>query len=739
MKTKTLLKKLVIAIFIVVALFMITPLTIYVIVTHNTELDLNKFGKFRADTVILDSNGRPIEHLSSCVRYTEYDAISPYILNAFIALEDKRFLSHKGVDYIRVFGASLNNVKARSLVEGASTITQQLVKNTLLSSEKTVYRKLNEIKLAKLLEEKFSKSEILTMYLNVIYFGDGIFGITRACEVFFGKSPSNVSLQEASMLAGIVKNPSKYSPLSNLKLANERKNLTLKLMRGQNLISKAEYSASTSNLVVEANTKYSEYNRGYIKAALSEASQLLNMSERDILSSGYIISSYHDQNLQKYIEDSMKNLAFDVQNAQKSVLICDNRSASAIAYHSTSENRIFEFRRSPASIIKPILVYAPSIELGLISPDSLVLDEPTSFGNYQPKNYASKYLGYTNVRDALKNSSNIVAVKLLDNIGIERAKSLAQNMGLKFKSDNGLALALGGMTQGATIPEICESYMTLANGGEYSALSFIKSIKNRDGKLVYSRSTTKTRVLSEGSAYLTTDMLRDVAKTGTARKLATLKIDIASKTGTAGDSNGNSDAWSMTYTPNVTMCVWYGSRGSNLPKLSSSVTGGTYPTLLAKHIYSRLSTTDKFSRPESVVDIEFDTMASFIEGKPLLASSYTPNEYRKTGLFLSDYAPSLTSTYFDNAPPLNFKSLTSSNTVELSFEGDPQFVYKLFCRKSSSDICLTEFTGSNYYTFTDTINENSILSYYIDTYDASGVYICSSEFLNIIVRLSGIW
>ncbi|NCA93282.1 hypothetical protein EOM82_08640, partial [bacterium] len=574
--------------------------------------------------------------------------ISTNIISAFVALEDKRFFTHKGIDYYRTFGALYKNVKNRYIKEGGSTITQQLAKNTQLTNEKTLKRKIKEMKLARDIEKNYTKEEILEMYLNAIYFGYGIYGIDNACRTYFNKEPIEVTVNEAAMLAGIVKNPSNYSPISNPDKANKRKNLVLKLMREQNYIAEKEYEEAISIDYVYNDTRQNEMCAPYFANVLSQAGLLLDKTENEIIKSNYKIYTYYNINEQKILYDAFMSKEYEEQNeigkaCGYSAILCDNFSGGVKAYYSNVDNNIFLFRRQPGSAIKPILVYAPALESKYITTQTLFLDEKFDINGYSPSNYKNSYSGWITVEDAVKNSVNTVAVRLLSETGLDYSKRIAQNMGLSFdKEDNNLALALGGMTYGVTNLELCQAYMTLANGGYYLENSFISRIEDGSGKIIYQNINQAKQVISNDSAYLMTNMLSNTVKDGTARKLNQFSYEIAAKTGTVSylDTGKNLDAWSVSYTTENTICVWYGANNNNEDN-AITATGGGMPTLLASYIYKRLPAPKikQFEASENIVELEIDLYALNKDKQLYLSTQYTPEKYRKTGVFSIDNCP----------------------------------------------------------------------------------------------------
>lgn len=691
-------------------------------VYYSVKLDKNAVIAAKAQVQLYDAKNNMIEN-KSLYRYIPYEEISTNIISAFVALEDKRFFSHKGVDYYRTAGAFYHNVKDRRYKEGGSTITQQLAKNTQLTNEKTIKRKIKEMKLAKDIEKNYSKEEILEMYLNAIYFGYGLYGIDSACRNYFNKEPIDVTLGEAALLAGIVKSPSNYSPANNQMKANIRKNLVLRLMFEQNYIDKTEYDAAVSVDYQYKNEKQIELSTPYYASSIMEASLLLGISENEIIKGKYKIFTNYDKDSQQILYQAFLSKEFvDINNfgntSAYSALLCDNENSAISAYFSNVDSDIFKLRRQPASAIKPILVYVPALESNYITTLTPYLDEKINIDGYSPSNYGNVYSGWTTVENAVKNSINTVAVQLLHEVGLPYSKDIAHKMGLNFdESDQNIALALGGMTYGTTSIELCNAYMTLANGGVFAHNSFISKIEDASGKVIYTKKEEKTRVISEDSAYLMTNMLINTAKDGTARKLSGIPYEVASKTGTVsfGNTSSNTDSWNLSYTTQNTLCVWYGAL-ENSKESAINTTGGGLPTLFASYVYKNLPTPkDKvFYAPEDIVELEVDLYALEKDKKLLLSHQFTPEKYRKNGLFSIKNYPEEYSIYFD-IDKIYLDITELEDGYKITFPMQDEFNYSLVreniynFEKDYNDI-YGEFFVDN------TTIENNVYIYYLEVY-----------------------
>ena len=554
--------------------------------------------------VLLDCNGERMD----VDDYLKIEDISPHILNAFVAIEDKRFFSHGGIDYRRLVGAAIADLKAGKVVQGGSTITCQLVKNTHLTNEKTLKRKVQEGKIALELERKYSKKEILEMYLNVVYFGKGIYGVKNACERIYGKVPNDVTPREAASLAATVANPKSYSPLLQYEQNSNRTDLVLTLMHEQSKLSDKEYEQGlSSNIIINCDKNYNNYDDNYPKLLLSELDEL---SLKVKPNSPIYLHTFYDPAALQAAKSALLSydapLLKDGENPVKEILIADNGTRGILAYISNKELSREE-KRQPGSLLKPF-IYASAIEEGKLLPESPKLDAPADFSGYRPENYKSIYYGWISARDALAKSSNSVSVGILRDAGIEESFRIIEKCGIPLSDkDRNFALALGGTTYGSTLSELCEGYMTLANGGIHHDLKTIREIRDEKGRILY-RPVEKGEVaFSHSTAYLVTDMLKTATKTGTAKQLAQIDFELAAKTGTVAKGEGNADAWCAAYTSAHTFLCHYSSKDSHIP-MDSTVTGGNQPTKAAraaiKAFYSEPP--PPFLRPISLQKREID-------------------------------------------------------------------------------------------------------------------------------------
>lgn len=626
----------------------------YFIVTADTSLSPEKLKYSSSGVIITDINDQPLNTSSLALMPSE---IPTHTTNAFIAKEDKRFYSHHGVDYIRILGAMKNNLKAHDSVEGGSTITQQLIKNTHLTQEKTLDRKLKEIKLSKELEKIYSKEEILDAYLNTIYFGNNLFGIKNASSFYFNKQVSDLSLAESAILSGLISAPSLFNPVTNLSLSKQKAETVLNLMEEQGYISENEHLNASAELATIKVEPTSSMGAVYLSFATAEALKILNL---DTLpqNANIVIKTYLNPSLQSAMEERLESEEYKAQDLGGTMcgivgIVMDNLTGGIIAFSGDSEYNLMDLKRQPASAIKPILVYGPALEQGLISPASFVLDEPININGYTPQNATKLNYGWTTVRDNLVRSTNIPAVKIMAEIGIENCKNFASKLGISFDpEDNNLAIALGGFNSGITPKDLATAYMAIARGGNFVDSTFIKEI-SINGLVCYTHNPVGHQVMKTSTAYLLTDMLKSVAQYGTGRNIQGLNLPIASKTGTNAINGINHDGWNVSYTSEHTALCWTGNLGGVAEISSSQYNGSLYATYFVKNLFENLYTNhtpNDFIKPENVVYVNLDKTA------------YDKHTLYQANEFSSGYVTEVFAT--DNLPPLLDPIVAQINLVE---------------------------------------------------------------------------
>ena len=572
--------------------------------------------------------------------YVTLDELAPYTAQAFVAVEDKRFYEHHGIDYKRMASALVSNIKSQKFSEGASTITQQLIKNTHLSNEKTINRKLSEMRLARQLERVYSKDEILESYLNILYFGSGIHGIGTASRVMFDRPASELTLAQSAALAAIINNPAKYNPYKNIDNLNARKTTVLKRMLDQKYISEEEYDAACAEELEFYRNKQTQFVSGLLKNACNA----LGCSEKELFARNYTLKTSYDKLLSDCVREIVHGTDID---GYVRVMVLDNETGG-IACDETNTDEFIDPYRSPASCIKPFIAYAPALESGL-NPLSQISDEPTDFDGYSPKNYRNSYRGYQSLTECLIHSSNVAAVKLVDDIGLDKCKLSAKSFGIELTTSDGLPAALGGLEKGVRLSELANAYRTLANGGIYGDCDYLLSISANMGGTVYTSPKNERTVVGDDTAYLLTDMLMQCTSSGTAKKLSHSGI-IAAKTGTNGDENGNRDCYCVAYTPRQTVAVWYGAKEN---PINNKITGAACAEIIKNMVSSGvLDTSEAFEKPSSVSYYEVDDYELRNSHEVYLANPLLPKRYCRRALLSKKHLPIQKSVdiidYFDS-------------------------------------------------------------------------------------------
>ena len=637
------------------------------------------------------ADGTEAAYCSANYGYASSDEIPELVKNAFIAIEDKRFYSHDGIDYIRLAGAAIGNLRSGSFAEGGSTITQQLAKNIYLSSEKSVSRKIREAQIAVKLEKHYSKDQLLEYYLNMLYFGSGEYGVKNAAERFFGKELNELTPLEAAMLAGIVKAPSNYNPINDFERSSERARLVLSLMYEQGMIDEDSYNlAKTQQIIIKNELNENSFDSVYVVNALEEACGILGTDEKSIAAKGYEIYTYLDNDRQKYLRDAVLSSDSEGLSAAVSARVVDHSIDAVYANFALS---LDSFARQSGSALKPLACYAPAFDAGVISPASVLGDEKTDFGGYSPSNYNDVYRGSVSAREALSLSLNVPAVHVMQSVGVSESVYALEKAGISLSDgDDNLSLALGSTENGINFKELLGGYLTLADGGSYSRPALVSAIADSEGNVVYRRNANSARAFSERAAYLTTDCLKDCAAEGTAKKLSPLGFDVAAKTGTVGDEGGNHDAYCIGYTSDTAALFWCGSDdySSYIPE-----NGGGIPCIRLREylddIYSD-GAPKAFEAPDGVVNVALDK-ADYEEGRLTLASDNAPEYAVTTELFDSEFLPTEKNSSFDWPKADNIVVSEDDGGTTITFVADPRLSYRII-RKNflKKDDVISEIT-----------------------------------------------
>ncbi len=527
---------------------------------------------------ILDVNGKLIANRGT----TGGEAIglremSPFIPQAVIAIEDRRFYSHYGVDPIGLGRAVFTNITKGRAVQGGSTITQQLAKNLFLSPDRTLERKVQEVMLALWLEHTYTKDQILEMYLNRVYLGSGAYGVDAASRRYFDKSAKDVNLTEAATLAGLLKAPSRLSPARDPKAANDRAKLVLAAMRDQGMIGLKEQAIAESEPPTRAAAYWSGSENYVADAVLSELPKLIGETKSDVT-----IHTTVDLDLQKVGEEAIRDLIS--QNGKKmdvsqgALVSIDGTGAvramiGGYDYANSQFDRASEARRQPGSTFKPF-VYLTALEQGR-TPDSVRNDAPVRIGKWTPSNYNGKYFGEVTLATALSHSLNSVAAQLVMEVGPQAVVDTAHRFGIQSALTTNASLALG--TSEVTLMELTDAFVPFANGGYRAPVHMITKITGNDDNVLYEYpAEQQQRIITEQVLGMMNAMLRRTVEDGTAKRAKFGNWPAAGKTGTSQNSR---DAWFIGYTANLTTGVWFGNDDG---KPTKKVTGGGLPAMAWK-------------------------------------------------------------------------------------------------------------------------------------------------------------
>ena len=500
-------------------------------------------------------------------------AIPFYLKKALIATEDRKFYQHSGVDLKGVLRAIISNIRAGEYVEGASTITQQLAKTLFLTPRKTLLRKIKEAFLAFQLERRYTKDEILELYLNQVYFGSGAYGVESAAVIFFGKRAKDLELAECALIAALPKAPSRYSPLVDSDLAIKRRNIVLKQMKDTSIISETAFKKAKKEQLYlgkqNNNPVKAPYFVDYVKKVLEET-----LGSSRLYKGGLTVYTTLDFKLQKAAELAVANGLLALENRMKQQKIKDQAPECALVsvdvqsggilamiggkdFFKTPFNRATNARRQPGSAFKPI-VYAYAIEHGFPQ-NKIILDAPVSFkvpnrqNDWKPKNFSGDYKGEMTIRMALTFSENIPAVRLIEMLGPSSVARFGHTLGIESTLFPYLSLALG--TSEVKLINLTAAYAVFPNKGELIKPYGVMEVVDQSGRLVWRVKPQKKVVMSRAGAAIMTDMLKGVIQEGTGRKARVINRPIAGKTGT---TNEFKDALFVGFSPSIATGVWVG-------------------------------------------------------------------------------------------------------------------------------------------------------------------------------------
>ena len=611
----------------------------YVLVILNGEKILREnLGKLDLSlaTIITDEQGRQIAKLAVSEGNREYASlgdIPELVKQTFVAVEDKRFYEHKGVDLIGIGRALVKDIISMSKKEGASTITQQVARNLFLSAEKTWFRKGTEAAIALALERNLSKDEILELYLNRIYFGGGQYGIKTAAKYYFNKDitskdPSQqLEIWEIATLAALPKAPNTYNPVRNPDKSKERRAVVLNIMHEHGLITAEERDKAKEIDFDPSKVKKTKLQfPTFVDYVMEEAERVTGKSEEELMSGGYTIVTTIDITAQQAMEDAFRDdnmfeESKDDVPMQGAMVILDQSSGAIRAmvggrnYESQGWNRVIK-PRQPGSAFKPIASYGPALETGQYYPWSILRDDQICYdgGKYCPQDSnAVKYIGPVTMRDAVKESRNQPAVWLLNEIGVKQGFNFASKLGIKLdpQNDRHLAIALGGLTRGVTPLEMARAYAAFANGGYLVDPHTIVSIRDSKDRVIYEyKEPNKERVMKPQTAYYVTQILQAVTESGGTGTRARISGRIvAGKTGTTEHgieglkSSANRDIWFVGYTPELTAAVWMGydiTDKDHLVRKSSGQAAAMFAAVMSKALEGKPK--KAFPKPEGILE-----------------------------------------------------------------------------------------------------------------------------------------
>ena len=651
-------------IFTIASIFLLTALmgvvlTIYYINTLPTLEELTPSPIAQTSKVYaLDGSLITEFHAGENREIISFNEMSPYIKDAIVAVEDKRFREHEGVDYIRIIGAFIADLKAGQWVQGASTITQQYVKNIYFSPEKTFRRKINEALIAIQLERNYTKDKILEMYLNTINFGSGTYGIEKASEIHFGKNASELDLPQSALLAGLVRAPEIYSPFNDIGKAKLRRDLVLQLMYEQELIETSQYLNALAAPIIlnekstagsdQFSSRIAPYFVDYVKQNLYNQ----KFTDYDVFKGGLRIYTTLDINLQEKAENAVKKVFPEDIGPSYSLISIDPDNGYIYTliggkdYSASKFNIATQGKRQPGSVFKvPVLIesirqnFSPKNTFNPNGPITIKMEEGPDWTVY---NYGSKNPGGSgemSVVDGTIHSVNVVYAQLIMKVGAENVEKLCNEMEI-YDIGNNPAIAIGGLETGITPLDLSKVFSTLASGGIYRQPVCILKITDYQGNILYQYDPDKNesnyRVLEKPIAYYVTQILKKVIESGTGRG-ANIDRPAAGKTGT---TDGPNDAWFAGYTPELVTVVWMGYPESNKPMEPINgrpIAGGAYTADIWREFMSSaledLPVSD-FDKPDKeLIDIEVCSESN------LLTTFWCPEETVEWHIFIEGEEP----------------------------------------------------------------------------------------------------
>ncbi|MED4204180.1 PBP1A family penicillin-binding protein [Neobacillus mesonae] len=646
---------------------------------------------------ILDKNEQLVTEVGAVNReYASYKDIPKVVENAILATEDYRFYKHHGIDPIRLGGAILANFQRGFGAEGGSTITQQVVKNSFLTHEKTLKRKVQEAWLSYQLEQKYTKHQIFEMYANKVFVSENSHGIATAAKIYYGKSLKELTLAEAAQIAGMPQSPNNYNPFTHPDLAEKRRNIVLSLMYQHGFITKEQMEDAKKVHVKDTVLKPKERKvntkpyDSFVDAVIDEVKE---NTDFDIFTDGLTIYTSLDKNAQEHVDKILnsKEIPYPDDEFQVGIALLDTKTGEIRAIgggRNQNVQRGFNYaidtQRQPGSTIKPVLDYAPAMEYLNWGTYQMIEDKPIKYSTGQKfGNWDQSYKGAMTIRTALQLSRNSPAVQTLQEVGLERAKDFAVGIGIPLKEifESYAIGGFGGKTVGVSPLEMAGAYSAFGNNGIYNKPHAINKIKLRDGTVISLAPEPKV-AMKDSTAFMITDMLKSVLEyPGTGVRAKVPGLPIAGKTGTTNytdeeirkwgipNSKAVPDAWFTGYTTNYTASIWTGYKDRSTPITAvgdnQRIAQFIFKDLMA-YVSSDIDTPD-FEMPNSVqkVRIERGSMP------PVLASEYTPSSQVSIEYAVKGHAPTTVSQrYYKLNAPSNFaaKYDEASGSIVLSWK-----------------------------------------------------------------------
>ncbi|MEH7548669.1 PBP1A family penicillin-binding protein, partial [Neobacillus vireti] len=645
---------------------------------------------------IFDKNDKLITEVGAVNReYVNYKDIPAVVEDAVLATEDYRFYKHHGIDPIRLGGAILANFQHGFGAEGGSTITQQVVKNTFLTQEKTLKRKVQEAWLAYELEQQYTKHQIFEMYVNKVYVSENSHGLATAAKIYYGKDLKDLTLAEAAQIAGMPQSPNNYNPFDFPENAEKRRNIVLSLMYQHGYISKQQMEeaekVSVAKDVLPIEKRQVKDNKTYDSFVDAVINEVHDTTDFDIYTDGLTIYTSLDRDAQLHVNEILNDkdsniIPYPDDKFQAGIVLLDTKTSEIRAIGGGRNQQVqrgFNYatdtRRQPGSTIKPVLDYGPAIEYLNWGTYEMINDKPITYSSGKKfGNWDQKYKGPMSIRTALQLSRNSPAVQALQQVGLDKAKDFAVNLGIPLKEIYE-SYAIGGFETGVSPLQMAGAYAAFGNNGFYTKPHAVRKIKLRDGTMIDTSPKPKV-VMKDSTAFMVTDMLKSVlVYPGTGTRAKVPGLPIAGKTGTTNytdqemqewniDSSSVPDAWFTGYTTNYTASIWTGYESRKTP-ITAEGSNQRIAQLLFKNLMAYVSKdidTPDFTMPNSVqkVRVEKGSMPA------VLASQYTPSSQVSIEYAVKGHAPKKVSEkYYKLSSPSNLaaKYDNTSGNVEVTW------------------------------------------------------------------------